>query len=279
MLCKKCNFKNDADARFCENCGVSIENARDTALDSQVTDVPPHPSEPEMVYVQGGTFWMGCTPEQGNDCDENESPLHSVTLSDFYIGKYEITQKQWRLIMGTNVKQQRDKANANLKIYGEGDNYPMYYVSWAEVQEFIQRLNAATGKAYRLPTEAEWEYAARGGSRSRGYKYSGSDTAGEVAWYNDNSGDKTHPVGTKQANELGIYDMSGNVWEWCSDWYGIYPASAQTNPAGASGGSYRVYRGGSWYSIARSVRVPYRYNISPGYRYLNLGFRLACSSR
>ena len=133
-----------------------------------------HPGEPEMVFVQGGTFLMGCTAEQGGDCDSDESPNHLVTVSDFYIGKYEVTQEQWEAVMGTSISQQRDKAGGS-SLYGVGVNYPMYYVSWHEVQEFISRLNALTGKQYRLPTEAEWEYAARGGNQSRGYKYSGSN--------------------------------------------------------------------------------------------------------
>ena len=233
-----------------------------------------HPAEPEMVFVQGGTFWMGCTGEQQGDCDSDESPLHQVTVSSFQIAKFVVTQKQWQLIMGTNVRQQRDKANSSWSIYGEGDNYPMYYVSWDEAQEFIRRLNAATGKQYRLPTEAEWEYAARGGAKSQGYKYSGSNNLNNVAWYTDNSGSITHAVGTKQPNELGIYDMSGNVWEWCNDWFGTYPASAQRDPMGASSGSFRVNRGGSWYNDATSCRVAYRLNFSPGFRYNFLGFRV-----
>ncbi|MDR1119664.1 MAG: formylglycine-generating enzyme family protein [Dysgonamonadaceae bacterium] len=143
---------------------------------------------------------------------------------------------------------------------------------------FIERLNAATGKQYRLPTEAEWEYAARGGNKSKGYKYSGSNSVENAAWMITNSGYATHPVGTKIANELGIYDMSGNVWEWCYDWYGPYPASAQNNPAGASSGSDRVFRGGNWLRGAGYCRVAFRGNVSPGYSSRILGFRVACSS-
>ena len=151
----------------------------------------------------------------------------------------------------------------------------MENVSWNDVQEFLRKLNAMTGKNYRLSTEAEWEFAARGGNSSRGYKYSGSNSLGSVAWYYDNSGDRTHAVGTKSPNELGIYDMSGNVWEWCQDWYGSYSSSSQRNPQGPNSGSRRVSRGGGWYYDARRCRVSYRYYITPGGRLNHLGFRLA----
>ncbi len=219
----------------------------------------------DMVLVKGGTFTMGATSEQGSDCDDDERPAHQVMVSNFYISKYEVTQKQWFEIMGTNP--------SNFK----GDNLPVECVTWNEVQEFIQKLNAMTGKNYRLPTEAEWEYTSRGGSRSKGYKYSGSNTIGNVAWYDGNSGGKTHPVGQKIPNELGLYDMSGNVWEWCSDWYGNYGSGSQTNPKGPSSGPGRVNRGGSWCSGARSCRVSNRYDYYPGVRDFDLGFRLARS--
>jgi formylglycine-generating enzyme required for sulfatase activity len=222
-------------------------------------------AEPEMVSVEGGTFWMGCSSEQQGSCSGDESPLHSVTVSNFRIAKYEVTQALWKSIMGNNPSN------------FIGDNLPVENVSWDEAQEFISRLNAATGKQYRLPTEAEWEYAARGGNQSKGYKYSGSDSIEQVAWFESNSGSNTHPVGTKQPNELGIYDMSGNVWEWCYDWFGTYPASAQRDPMGASSGSYRVFRGGSWYCSAAGCRVAIRSYISPGNRYYFLGFRLVLS--
>jgi formylglycine-generating enzyme required for sulfatase activity len=220
----------------------------------------------DMVFVQGGTFSMGCTSEQGSGYND-EYPVHQVTLSDFYIGKYEVTQAQWKAIMGNNPS------------YFKGDNLPIEYISWDDVQEFIQKLNARTGKNYRLPTEAEWEYAARGGSQSRGYMYSGSNNAEEVAWYRYHSEENTHLVGTKKANELGIYDMSGNVWEWCNDWYGNYGSSMQINPVGASSGSYRVNRGGSWDSYgARYCRVAVRSYDLQGDRHYSVGFRVACSS-
>ena len=187
-----------------------------------------------MVHVQGGTFTMGCTSEQGGDCWDDEKPAHSVTLSDYYIGETEVTQALWRAVMGSNPS------------YWKGDNLPVEKVSWDDCQTFVRKLNQMTGKTFRLPTEAEWEYAARGGNKSLGYKYSGSNTLSSVAWYDGNSSNNTHPVKGKQPNELGLYDMSGNVWEWCQDRYGSYNSSSQTNPAGASSGSYRVCRGGSW---------------------------------
>ncbi len=228
----------------------------------------------EMVAVKGGTFTMGCTDEQGGDCQNNESPAHSVTLSDYYIGKFEVTQKLWEAVMGTTVRQQRDKADPSWPMRGEGDNYPMYYVSWNDCKEFIGRLNQLTGANFSLPTEAEWEYAARGGVKSRGYKYSGSNSIADVAWYEDNSGSKTHNVGTKSPNELGIYDMSGNVYEWCEDWYGDYSGGSQTNPKGPSSGSNRVNRGGGWGDYAKYCRVSYRGGNSPDNRFNDLGFRV-----
>jgi formylglycine-generating enzyme required for sulfatase activity len=149
-------------------------------------------------------------------------------------------------------------------------------VSWNDIQSFLKKLNTATGKRFRLPTEAEWEYAARGGNKSRGYTYSGSNTLSSVGWHVGNSGSKTHAVGQKQANELGLYDMSGNVWEWCSDWYGrnYYSSSSSNNPKGPSSGSSRVLRGGSWSSSASYCRVADRNNYKPDLRYYNYGFRV-----
>ena len=231
----------------------------------------------EMIAVQGGTFTMGCTPEQRDDCRDSEKPAHQVTVSDFYIGKYEVTQAQWTAVMGTTVRQQTIKNSPIMSIVGEGDNYPMVYVSWEEAQEFISRLNTLTGKQYRLLTEAEWEFAARGGNKSRGYKYSGSNTLENVAWYYENSNDDIHPVGTKSPNELGIYDMSGNVYEWCNDWYEDYSSNAQTDPRGPYSGSYRVFRGGCGSSVANNVLVSDRSGGTPDSRRSLLGFRLACS--
>lgn len=215
-----------------------------------------------MIKVQGGTFTMGATSEQGSDAYSDEKPTHQVTLSDYYIGETEVTQELWQAVMGSNPS------------YFSGMNLPVEKVSWDDCQTFITKLNQLTGKNFRLPTEAEWEYAARGGQKSRGYKYAGSNTLSVVAWYTDNSGSKTHPVKQKQANELGLYDMSGNVLEWCQDWYGSYSSNAQTNPTGPSSGPSRVFRGGSWGYSASNCRVAYRNFNSPGYRYYYLGFRV-----
>ena len=219
----------------------------------------------EMVKVEAGSFKMGATPEMENPW-EDEKPVHRVTLTnDYYIGKYEVTQALWQAVMGSNPS------------HFKGDALPVEQVSWNDCQDFISKLNAMTGKRFRLPTEAEWEYVARGGKKSRGYQYSGSNTLGDVAWYGDNSGSKTHAVGTKQPNELGIYDMAGNVWEWCQDWYDSYSSSPQTNPTGAASGSDRVYRGGSWRGSAECCRTSYRYNGTPGGRDDRLGLRLFLS--
>ena len=218
-----------------------------------------------MIAVEGSTFQMGATSEQGSDADSDEKPVHSVPLSDYYIGETEVTQELWTAVMGNNPSY-----------YSGNPKRPVERVSWNDCQEFIKKLNQLTGKNFRLPTEAEWEYAARGGKKSLGYKYSGSDIAGVVARYDGNSS-STHDVKIKQANELGIYDMSGNVWEWCQDWYGSYNSGSQTNPTGPSSGSYRVYRGGGWNDVARSRRVSYRYYSLPDGSRTDLGLRLSLS--
>ncbi len=213
-----------------------------------------------MVPVEGGTFMMG-----SNNGDDDEKPVHSVTLSDYMIGETEVTQALWEAVMGSNPS------------YRKGDNLPVEQVSWNDCQEFIRKLNSITGQRFRLPTEAEWEYAARGGSMSQGYEYSGSDNLGDVAWYYENSGDKTHSVKTKDSNELGLYDMSGNVWEWCEDWYDInaYSSHSSSNPKGPSSGSRCVYRGGSYYYGATYCRAPFRRDNYPSFRNGTVGFRLA----
>ena len=215
----------------------------------------------DMVRVEAGTFTMGATAEMKNP-DDNEKPTHRVTLTnDYYIGKYEVTQALWQAVMGNNP--------SNFK----GDNLPVEQVSWNDCQDFLSKLNRLTGKKFRLPTEAEWEYAARGGNKSRGYQYSGSNNLSDVAWNYNNSGKKTHAVGTKQPNELGIYDMSGNVWEWCQDRYDHYSSSSQTNPTGPNRGSFRMFRGGCWYVIG-FCRSSYRNIYMPDDCGTHLGLRL-----
>ena len=213
-----------------------------------------------MVRVEGGTFQMGSNDSEALDW---EKPVHQVTLSTFSIGETEVTQELWQAVMGSNP--------SNFK----GAKRPVEQVSWKDCQQFIQKLNQLTGKRFRLPTEAEWEFAARGGNKSRGYKYAGSNDIGSVAWYDGNSGDTTHDVATKQANELGLYDMSGNVWEWCQDWYSKYTRGAQSNPTGSQSGSYRLNRGGGWYYDARLCRSSCRLYYSPSHGIRNLGLRLA----
>ena len=213
-----------------------------------------------MVGVQGGTFEMGKSAD-GN----NETPVHSVTLSSYSIGETEVTQALWKAVMGTNPSNWQD------------DNLPVEEVSWNDCQTFITKLNQLTGKTFRLPTEAEWEFAAKGGTKSKGYAHSGSNTIYNVAWYNVNSSGKTQEVATKQANELGIYDMSGNVWEWCQDWWGSYSSSAQSNPTGPTSGSARVLRGGSWYYSASFCRSACRGSSGPGNISGDFGFRLVLS--
>jgi len=219
-----------------------------------------------MVKVSGGTFQMGATSEQGSDADNKEKPVHQVTLSDYYIGETEVTQELWQAVMGSNPS---DFTGSGL--------LPVEKVSWDDCQTFITKLNVLTGMQFRLPTEAEWEFAARGGNSSQGYKYSGSNNIVDVAWYKSNSNSKTHEVGTKAPNELGLYDMSGNVWEWCQDRYGSYSSSAQTNPTGPTSGSDRVNRGGSWwwYGSASLCRVSQRHYSEPGTRSRDIGLRLA----
>ena len=218
----------------------------------------------EFVFVKGGCYQMGDTFGDGA---RDEKPVHEVCLDDFYMGKYEVTQAEYKKIMGSNPSKSK-----------KGDRYPVEQVSWEDAQEFIQKLNRRTGKSFRLPTEAEWEYAARSGGRKE--KYSGGNSIESVAWYYGNSGGSTHRVGQKQANGLGLHDMSGNVWEWCQDRYGkdYYSKSPRKNPKGPGSGSHRVYRGGSWLSIPSLVRAAYRYRDLPWLRIANVGFRLAFSS-
>ena len=215
----------------------------------------------KMVYVQGGTFQMGAND---SDARSEEKPVHSVTLDSYYIAETEVTQAQWYAIMGTNPSSR------------SGDDRPVESISWYNAKAFCEKLSELTGKKYVLPTEAQWEYAARGGNKSQGYKYSGSNTIGDVAWYEGNNDSHTCAVKQKQPNELGLYDMSGNVWEWCSDWYDDYSSYSQTNPTGPSSGSKRVERGGNYFNSAASCRVSNRNSYYPSDSCNNLGFRVVC---
>ena len=218
----------------------------------------------KMIRVDGGTFTMGATSEQGSDANDNEKPAHQVTLSSYYIGETEVTQALWQAVMGSNPSDFK------------GENRPVEKVSWDDCQTFISKLKSLTGQNFHLPTVAQWEFAARGGNKSQGNKYSGSNTIGKVAWYQNNSSrEKTRLVKTKYPNELGIYDMSGNVCEWCQDWCGSYSSSSQTNPTGPSSGSYRAFRGGSWVDTDRGCRVSTQSGWYPGTRDSYLGLRLA----
>lgn len=216
----------------------------------------------EMVRVEGGTFTMGATAEQASDAFSDELPTHKVTMSPFLIGKYEVSQTLWLAVMGENPS------------VNTGINLPVDNVTWNECQTFITKLNELTGKNFRLLTEAEWEYAARGGNKSKGYKYSGSNNLGDVAWYIDNSNNTSHAMGTKAPNELGIYDMTGNVMEWVSDWKGSYSSGAQTNPTGPDSGTYRVNRGGSYGNVERLSRITNRNSIDPNMSSKTMGLRL-----
>jgi formylglycine-generating enzyme required for sulfatase activity len=217
--------------------------------------------EPQMVFVKGGTFQMSDVFGDGNS---NEKPVHEVYVDDFYIGKYPVTQKEWEAIMGNNPS------------HFKGENLPVDFVSWEDVQEFIKRLNAKSGINYRLPTEAEWEYAARSGGKAE--KWAGTNNESELkdyAWYYKNSDNEIHPVGQKKPNGLGLYDMSGNVWEWVQDWYDedYYKNSPKDNPKGPSSGQHRVLRGGSWYDFARYIRTANRFRVYPDFRINIFGFR------
>ncbi|MBO5728490.1 MAG: SUMF1/EgtB/PvdO family nonheme iron enzyme [Paludibacteraceae bacterium] len=221
----------------------------------------------KMVRVEGGEFMMGATAEQGDDARDNEKPAHKVSLDSYYIGETQVTQALWKAVMGNNP--------SNWK----GDNLPVETISWNDCQEFIRKLNQLTGQTFALPTEAQWEFAARGGNRSRGYKYAGSNNLGEVAWFGDNSNSQTHPVVQTNPNELGLYDMSGNVLEWCNDWYdsNYYQSSLECNPQGPTSGGIRVLRGGSWYGNAWCCRVSRRGDCDPDFRDDSFGMRLSLS--
>ena len=247
-----------------------LEAARPEGSPHQAGDMKtitlPGGAKMKMVWCPAGSFMMGSPSGEKDRCDDETQ--HRVTLTEgFWMANTEVTQKQWESVMGTTVRQQRDKANSSWSLYGEGDDYPMYYVSWDEAQEFCQKA----GHDLQLPTEAQWEYACRAGSTGA---YGGTGDLGTMGWYTGNRGTQTHPVGTKQRNAWGLYDMHGNVWEWCADWYTKdLGTRAVTNPTGPGSGSGRVGRGGGWYNYAKYCRSAFRDNISSDIRHLGLGFR------
>ena len=226
-----------------------------------------------MVFIQGGTYNMGCNKEKNPACKDNEGPVHTVTLTNYYICKHEVTQEEWMDVMDSNPSYFKDCPKC-----------PVENVSFHDIEIYLKKLKELSGIAYRLPTEAEWEYAARGGNKSQGYKFSGSNSLYEVAWYDDNSYNKgikdpdygTHPVALKKPNELGLYDMSGNVWEWCSDGYAAdyYSKSPNNDPKGVPGAELRTLKGGSWHYGADGSRNTFRYSYYPDYKYKFSGFRL-----
>jgi formylglycine-generating enzyme required for sulfatase activity len=239
-----------------------------------------------LVRVEGGVFTMG-SPAHEPERDDDEGPQHQVTVSSFYLGRYEVTQREYQEVMGTNPSYFKGDVPA------PAGNLPVERVSWYDAIEYCNRRSVKEGltpayrvsgnnitrdgdaNGYRLPTEAAWEYAAKGGSRGPVDEYAGSGSVDTVAWYSGNSGNRTREAGTKAPNSLGLYDMSGNVWEWCEDWYGSYASEPQTNPRGASSGYERVVRGGSWGNAAQDVRSARRHGNTPSYRDSYLGFRLA----
>lgn len=260
----------DASKRLAQRLlGVTVTTGPPTGIKTPMEPPKAAAVGIELVFVKGGCFQMGDTFGDG---EADEKPVHEVCVDDFSMGKYEVTQGQWKAIMGNNPSYFKDY----------GDTCPVEKVSWNDIQDFIQKLNSRTGKRYRLPTEAEWEYAARSGGKNE--KYAGTnDNLDDYAWYTSNSGSKTHPVGQKRPNNLGLYDMSGNVWEWVQDWYdaGYYKNSPKNNPQGPSSGTSVVLRGGSWYDSPGFVRASYRLIGYPSGRFLSggFGFRVVSSSR
>jgi formylglycine-generating enzyme required for sulfatase activity len=254
---------NNVGLRLVSSSGTILSKNQPTDRDKVIEQI-----KQNMVLIEGGTFMMGCTAEQGNDCDDDEKPSHQVKVSSYRIGKYEVTQAEWEAVIGVNPSSQKNCSNC-----------PVEAISWNDVQLFIQKLNDLTNSKYRLPTEAEWEFAARGGISGGGLKYSGSNNLGDVAWFDENSGRQTHPVGQKRPNSLGLYDMSGNVSEWCSDWYDekYYNSSPSQNPQGPYSGSRRVLRDGAWINSFswEYGRVSSRRHCPPEFKENFIGFRLA----
>ncbi len=236
------------------------------SLFAQVKNKIANAVKSDMVLVEGGKFGMGCTSEQNSACKFDENPAHDITLKSFSICKFEVTQELWLSVMGWDSSY-----------FQKCPRCPVEQVSWDEAQNFIAKLNKLTGNKYRLPTEAEWEYAARGGNKSKLYKFAGSDSLNEVAWNDNNSKLSTHPVGQKQANELGLYDMCGNVYEWCSDFYGeeYYTNSPYMYPKGPETGDARVIRGGSWARVAVDSHISARARRPASHSDTGVGFRLA----
>lgn len=300
MKCSKCGFESPESFKFCCQCGAKLINkcpncgstfpsygtfcpecgtrvlgeSIDAGNASKIVACPAvwefvvGSCRFKMIKVEGGTFTMGFTEENVYDASDCECPAHKVTLSDYYIGQTEVTQALWKAVMGINPSY-----------YSKGDNLPVEQVSWDYCQTFIKELNRLLynqlgGLRFALPTDAQWEFAARGGNKSKGYKYAGSNNIDDVAWYVKNSGKQTHPVALKQPNELGLYDMSGNVYEWCQDWYALYSSNAQTNPQGPGFGLGRVIRGCSLCDVAESCRVSIRGYSSLDSRCSNVGLRL-----
>lgn len=286
MNCPVCGETNDISSLYCPRCGWAFVPFTSKKLDEKRLNThrrlwsglasgnkaPEEPTEilPElikeiidnMVEVEGGTFIMGATPEQGEEAFNDEKPPHKVTVSTFHIGRYPVTQEQWKAVMGSNPS------------YFQGERHPVEQVHWMDCQDFVEKLSKITGLKFRLPTEAEWEYAARGGKKGKGYKYSGGNMLSQIAWYNENSGGTSHEVGEKAPNELGLYDMSGNIWEWVQDWKGDFTNEEQMNPKGPEEGDERICRGGGWNREHDRCRVSYRGDDLPDLRYRSLGLRV-----
>ena len=286
MDCPVCGETNEINSLYCPRCGWAFVPFTSKKLDEKrlnthrrvwnglasenkapeklTTNLPSPIMEliNNMVEVEGGTFLMGGTPEQGEEAFNDEKPPHKVTVSTFHIGCYPVTQEQWKAVMGNNPS------------YFQGERHPVEQVNWMDCQAFVEKLSKMTGLTFRLPTEAEWEYAARGGNKGKGHKYSGGDLLTQVAWYNENSGGTSHEVGEKAPNELGLYDMSGNIWEWVQDWKGDFTDEEQTNPTGPEEGDERICRGGGWNREHDRCRVSYRGDDEPDLRYRSLGLRV-----
>lgn len=252
------------DNGISENNNQHIEDINETTDNDRVAKLLEKLND-DMVYIEAVEFTMGATKEQKGEANSDEKPAHPVVLNCFNLCKYEVTQELWEAVMGDNPS------------HFKGKNLPVENVSWDDCQKFIMKLNELTGKKYRLPTEAEWEYAARGGSNSMHYKYSGGNSLEYVSWYFHNSMDKTHTVGMMKPNELGLYDMSGNVWEWCQDWYGSYGKKTAYYPTGPIKAYNKVFRGGGYDNGDTYCRCSYRNGTAPQNKFKNLGLRLAHS--